>query len=265
MEMGPSIENITRSLCNTLPKDGVMFTSEQKMFWLMSREAKKKNCKLYRVHPDNVSFLELANFSYIEHAENVSLALAVCNHYGVDRETALRGMYKAYPDVGALHIFEVSQDDKVVQFVHAMAANDPESTLAIWQKTKSLSTDLGTVFFLIHTRADRYDRTLQLLQMIKEDLSDEYDYIILSGEKVDRVFSDVPRMGLDQSRTIKMGAKRAQDVFDSVLSRVDNIGTVFAIGNVGRGGLDVAHYFSARRRPRQLTMQPNTKPDSASA
>ncbi|MBU0690585.1 poly-gamma-glutamate synthase PgsB [bacterium] len=265
LEMGPSIENITKSLCNTLPQNGVLFTSEQKMFWLMSREAKKKNCKIYRVHPDSVSYLELANFSYIEHAENVSLALAVCEYHGIDRETALRGMYKAYPDVGALHIFEVSQDDKVVQFVHAMAANDPESTLAIWQKTKSLSTDLGTVFFLIHTRADRYDRTIQLLQMIKEDLSDAYDYLILSGEKVDRVYADVPRMGLNQSKAIKMGAKRAEEVFDTVLSRVENIGTVFAIGNVGRGGLDVAHYFSARRRPRQLSIQTNQQTDSAPA
>jgi poly-gamma-glutamate synthase PgsB/CapB len=258
LEMGPSIENITRSLCNTLPVNGVLFTAEQKMFWLMSRQAVKVNCELHRVHPDDVSYLELAHFSYIEHAENVSLSLAVCEKCGIDRETALRGMYKAHPDVGALHIFEVSQDDKVVQFIHAMAANDPESTLAIWQKAKSLSTDLGTVFFLIHTR-DRYDRTLQLLQMTKEDLADAYDYLILSGERVERVFADVPRMGLDQSRTIKMGARKPEEVFGEVMSRVENIGTVFAIGNVGRGGLDVAHYFSARRRPRQLTMQPTTR------
>jgi poly-gamma-glutamate synthase PgsB/CapB len=265
LEMGPTIENVTRSLCNTIPKDGIMYTAEQKMFWLMSREARRVNCELHRVHPDAVNYIELSHFGHIEHAENVSLALSVCDHCGVDRETALRGMYKATPDVGALHIFEASQDDKVVQFVHAMAANDPESTLAIWEKTKSLCTDLGMVFFLLHTRADRYDRTIQLLEMIKQDLSDAYDFLLLSGEKVERVYADVPRLGLDQSRTLKIGARRADEVYDIIMNRVENVGTVFAIGNVGKGGLDVAHYFAARRRPRQLSTPTPTQSNPASA
>jgi hypothetical protein len=37
------------------------------------------------------------------------------------------------------------------------------------------------------------------------------------------------------------------------MNRVNDVGTVFAIGNVGKGGLDVAKYFSSRRRPRSLT------------
>ncbi len=41
---------------------------------------------------------DLAGFSYTEHAENLALALAVCAELGIDRQTALGGMWRAAPD-----------------------------------------------------------------------------------------------------------------------------------------------------------------------
>lgn len=251
LEMGPTIENITRSLCNTLPKNGVAFTSEDKMFWLMRREARKLNCKLYRADPNSVSFLELGRFDHIEHADNVALALAVCEHYNVSRQVALEGMYRSHPDAGALRIYEVSEGSKTVQFVHALAANDPESTLAIWQKMKTLTTDLGTVIVILNSRADRFDRTLQLLEMLQEGMPNDFDYLFLNGEKVEQTFATMPRFNLPQSKAVKNGILPPDGTYRAVFDRVDSIGTVFAIGNVGKGGLDIAKYFSAKKWAKQ--------------
>jgi poly-gamma-glutamate synthase PgsB/CapB len=251
LEMGPTIENITRSLCNTLPKNGVAFTSEDRMFWLMRREARRLNCKLYRADPNSVSYLELGRFDHIEHADNVALALAVCEHYGVSRPVALEGMYRSHPDAGALRIYEVTEDDKTVQFVHALAANDPESTLAIWQKMKSLTTDLGTVIVILNTRADRFDRTLQLLEMLQEGMPNDFDYLFLNGEKVEHTFATLPRFNLPQERAVKNGIQPPEATYRAVFERVGGIGTVFAIGNVGKGGLDIAKYFSTKKWAKQ--------------
>ena len=46
-------------------------------------------------------------FGYIEHRENVALALAVCQHVGVERNVALKGMYAAIPDAGVLRAFTI--------------------------------------------------------------------------------------------------------------------------------------------------------------
>ena len=57
--------------------------------------ADKRNTVTHFIDPETVSHEEMKGFSYIEHRENVSLALAVCQHLDIDRETALKGMYQA--------------------------------------------------------------------------------------------------------------------------------------------------------------------------
>jgi poly-gamma-glutamate synthase PgsB/CapB len=253
LEMGPTIENIARSLCNTLPENGIAFTSEDKMFWLMKRQARKANCKLYQADAESVSYMDLARFDHIEHADNIALALAVCEHYGVPREVALSGMVTAHPDAGALRIYECVEDDRVVQFVHALAANDPNSTLAIWQKMKELTTDLGTVFVILNTRADRYDRTQQLLEMLQEGMPNDFHYLFLTGESTERVYNSLPRYGIAQSKAVKIGITSPEHTYAEVYKRVENIGTVFAIGNVGQGGLDIANHFASKKKARRMT------------
>jgi len=138
-----------------------------------------------------------------------------------------------------------------VQFVHALAANDPESTLAIWQKMKTLTTDLGTVFVLLNTRADRYDRSIQLLEMIQEGMPHDFEYLFLMGESLERVYGSLPRYGIAQEKAVKMGMVAPERTFEEVFKRVQNIGTVFAIGNVGKGGLDIARHFAAKKDARR--------------
>ncbi len=262
LEMGPTLENVTRSLCNTLPPNGVAFTAEQNMFWMMRKEAEEVDCKLFRVNTDSVSYLELGQFSYIEHADNIALALAVCEHYHVPREVALEGMYKAFPDPGALKVIEAEENGRVVQFINALAANDPTSTYAIWQKVKILSTDLGKVCFMLNTRADRYDRTIQLLEMIRDNLTGEFDYLFLNGENVDRVYGSLLDYGVDQTKAVRIGMADPLVTYNAVFERIESIGTVFAIGNVGKGGLDIANYFSRKRRVRLGTSAEKTSTSS---
>lgn len=254
LEMGPTLENVTRSLCNTLPPKGIAFTAEQNMYWMMRKEAEEVDCKLLRVNADSVSYLELGQFEYIEHSDNIALALAVCEHHHIPREVALAGMYRAFPDPGALRVIEAEEKGRVVQFINALAANDPMSTLAIWQKVKLLSTDLGTVCFMLNTRADRYDRTIQLLEMVRDNLVEEFDYLLLNGENVDRVFNSLPDYGIDQSKAIKIGMATPRATYDIVFERIVSIGTVFAMGNVGKGGLDIATFFAQRHRERKGAM-----------
>lgn len=259
-EMGPSIENITRSLCNTLPPKGIAFTSEEKMFWLMRRQARGVNCRLYQADPNSVSYAELGRFDHVEHADNIALALAVCEHYGVSRDVALEGMYRSHPDAGALRVYEVMENDKLVQFVHALAANDPESTLSIWKKMRDLTTDVGTVFVLLNTRADRYDRTVQLLEMIQEGMPHDFHYLFLMGECVERVYASLPRYGISQAKAVKFGIVPPEHTYQEVFRRVESIGTVFAIGNVGKGGLDIAKFFAAKKTQRRSSKPTRSHP-----
>ena len=118
-------------------------------------------------------------FKYIEHKENVALALDICEHIGIDRNTALRGMYKANPDAGALNRYKVELFDKSITFYNGFAANDPQSTLMIWHKLRNEDELNGTKIVLLNTRQDRLDRAKQLAEMVGKEIRDEADLLNL--------------------------------------------------------------------------------------
>lgn len=252
-EMGPTIVDVTRSLCNTLPPGKVAFTSEKKMLPIMEKEARRLRCDLRQVDASDISEAEMSAFGHVEHPDNVALALAVCEHLGIDRDTALRGMYHSHPDSGALHIFTVVDGDKTIRFTHAMAANDPESTLAIWLSLQGRILPNGKVITLINTRADRFDRSIQLLEMIVGNIS--FDHLILTGEVVDRVAGVAHRLKIPHRKIISMGKVMPEKVYRQILDLVKKEGFVFAMGNVGSGGLVLARYFWKLHREQHANLQ----------
>jgi poly-gamma-glutamate synthase PgsB/CapB len=240
-EMGPSIYDVTRSLCNTLPAGKIAFTSEKKMFSVMQAQAKSIRCDLRQVDQTAISEAEMMAFGHVEHPDNVTLALAVCEHLGVARDTALQGMYHSHPDSGALKIYTVVDGAKTVRFTHAMAANDPESTLDIWIKLQNRLMPNGKVITLINTRADRFDRSIQLLEMLVGNIS--FDYLMLTGEVVERVLSIAHRLKIPHGKIVAIGRAMPEKVYQQILELIHHEGFVFAMGNVGSGGLALARHF----------------------
>lgn len=72
-------------------------------------------------------------FDYEVFPNNCAMALAVARELGIDDETAVRGMLNAHPEPGAARIFEM---EKKSYFVNGFAANEPSSTLEIWERIK---------------------------------------------------------------------------------------------------------------------------------
>jgi len=77
---------------------------------------------------ERVSDGEMAGFSYLEHKENVALALEVADRFGVPRTAALAAMYRALPDPGVLRETAIPTEKGRLHFFNALAANDPDSS-----------------------------------------------------------------------------------------------------------------------------------------
>ena len=186
------------------------------------------------------------SFSYLEHKENVALALSVCEHLGIERNIALRGMYKAVPDAGVLKLSKVNAFGKRINFYNAFAANDPQSTFMIWQQIKE---EIGTdelKIVLLNTRKDRLDRAKQLTGMVGKRFNDEYNYLLLIGESTEVVDSLAAGNGVKRNKILNLGWTEPEAVFESILACTKRESTVLAIGNMGAMGADVAEYFENR-------------------
>src|SRR6201994_765640 len=76
-EMGPTLDDVARSLSMSMPVGGVCVTAERDRLPILQKEADKRTCRLIVVDPDSVSDVEMAGFGWITFKDNVAIALAV--------------------------------------------------------------------------------------------------------------------------------------------------------------------------------------------
>ncbi|MEA3409625.1 MAG: poly-gamma-glutamate synthase PgsB, partial [Candidatus Eisenbacteria bacterium] len=102
--MGPTVDDVAVALAGTVPVGGALFTSEHARLQTFAEQAATQGTDLREVLPEAADQGLSQGFTHVEHLENVVLALAVCEHLGVPSDTAVKGMWEATPDPGALFI-----------------------------------------------------------------------------------------------------------------------------------------------------------------
>ena len=244
--MGYSLPEIANALGKTIPRNQHLFTAENQTTDQLEKISKKQNSTVHYTDRDSVSDKEMKGVDYIEHKENVALALSVCEHLGIERNTALQGMYKANPDAGVLKLSKVNAYGKTINFYNAFAANDPQSTLMIWNELKDQIPSTEVKIILLNTREDRLDRAKQLTGMVGRQFNNEYDFLILIGESSEVVEDLAIRNKVKKNKIINLGWTEPESVFESILACTEKESTVLGIGNMGAMGAIVAEYFENR-------------------
>jgi len=225
-EMGSTMEEIALSLSNTIPFDGTLVTAEKDVLEPLERVAKSRNSDVNIVDAESISEDYMDKFPFIEHAENVALALQVCKDVGIDENIALTGMLKTNPDPGALVIWDIQFNNISHHFVSAFAANDPKSTLQIWNLLEHRMENKSTVIFL-NTRADRGYRTKQLLALVIDHI--EPDLFIVRGDNLEK---EIYSLTNDSNIGIKIFPDSTQpsEIFDYFSSLNEKF--IMGIGNI---------------------------------
>ncbi len=240
--MGSTEQSVAMCLSNTIPQHGVCYTAENEHFNLLKHVADKRHTKIHKIRPVDVTTEELSHFTYIEHAENVQLALAVCAEAGVPRDVALKGMQHAHPDPGALKKYIIHDGQKTIHFYNVFAANDPKSTARVIEMVTGHLKNVGKIIIL-NSRSDRLFRSEQLIDAIKEI---EFTHVILTGEIPDKVEAYALRIGIPRAKVIPMGEPLTEKIYQKVLELTPGESHVLGIGNIaGRikyGAQIVAHF-----------------------
>jgi len=226
--MGDHLESIALCLSNTIPEKGVCFTAEKQMYPVLENIAHKRNCRIKQVVPFDITEEEMNAFSYIEHQDNVQLALSVCEYCGIPRAIALQGMQKANPDPGALKRYLIIDQKKKIFFYNVFASNDPDSTAFIYHLiTAKLSTNVLKIIIL-NNRADRFFRSKQLVDMCQ---SLSLDFLLLTGEIVEKV-ANYAENKLDHSKIITLGEILPELIYNKIRELTHHEVHVFGIGNI---------------------------------
>ncbi|MFC9469180.1 poly-gamma-glutamate synthase PgsB [Streptomyces coelicoflavus] len=241
-EMGPTLDDVARSLCRSMPEDGICVTAEKERFHILQEEADARNCKLVYADPDMVTDEELRGFSWFTFKENVAIALVVAELVGVEREVALQGMYDAPPDPGVLSVERyVAPDGKRLAFANVFAANDPESTLMNINQLLDLGAVRRPLNVVINCRPDRVERNGQMGEIIP-DLRPENVFVI--GHPSKSAIDAVPAQWRD--RAVDLGGERrsADEFMPALLDRMSDGSSLVAIGNIHGQGEELLEYLA---------------------
>ena len=240
-EMGPTEDDVAYSLCNTIPVDGILITGEDQKKDILKEVASSNRSDLIFSDDKSVTNDELDKFTYMEHPSNVAVALDVCKEAGISRDIALAGMHKVQPDLGALVAWNLDMNEKRLQFVNGMAANDPVSTLQIWKFVIDRYPAVGGTCVFFNSREDRPLRTRQMIELTLEEIKP--DHFIIRGDKVTSAVkglshhspkTDVKVIGLDEP---------LNEVVD-LLEDLPNDTLIYAIGNQVGAGQDILQLIS---------------------
>jgi gamma-polyglutamate synthase len=239
-EMGPTLDDVARSLCRSMPEGGVCVTAEVERFAILQEEADARDCRLVYADPATVSDEELRGFSWFTFKENVAIALTVAQLMGVEREIALRGMYEAPPDPGVLSVERYrTPGGGRLSFANVFAANDPESTLMNVDQLMSLGAIHRPLHVIVNCRPDRVERNAQMGAIVP-DL--DPDTVFLIGQPTKSARDGIPASW--HGRVVDLGGDRrdAGELTAELLRELGPDASLVAIGNIhGQGELLLEH------------------------
>lgn len=245
--MGPGERDVGLALAGSTPVNGHLFTAERDLLDIFDFSTKDRHSQLHAVNSNEVEAISeatLSQFKYSEHGENVALALKVCEHVGVEREAALKGMIGLEPEAGAMRILHLEYFRRDMIFVNAFAANDPESTGGIWERLIEKHGQDRTRIALINCRADRPHRSQQMAEAAASwTPADKY---VVMGTGTLMFARMAVKEGLDANKIVVMEQGAMVDVIETIFEEAGYRSLVVGMCNIHGGGEDVARFFQNR-------------------
>ncbi|GAK14571.1 LOW QUALITY PROTEIN: poly-gamma-glutamate synthase subunit PgsB/CapB [Geomicrobium sp. JCM 19039] len=244
--MGPTLNHMVDAYKETILYDGKLIVSPSPYVEELKAEAKRRNTRVYVADPDAVPNSYLKKFEYMLFHENVALALAVARALNIDENTAGRGMLKAKAAPGVTRVFPLfEKNGEESFFVNGFSANEPASTMKIWENVITLGYPSKEPIIIMNCRSDRPERTEQFAEQMLPNI--KIDKLVLIGEGVAPVQKAYDE-GLLQVNELKDLEGEDADQVMRYLEQVAHGQVVFGIGNY-HGAVPLIEQLESNKKP----------------
>lgn len=262
--MGPTPADVAKALSGTVPVEGTLFTAERerKPLRIMEQAAMDRWTEFRPVTDADLARItsqDMQGFSYIEHPDNVALSLSVCQSLGIPRQTALRGMWQATPDPGAMTQWNVLEQGKRLVFVNAFAANDPQSTDCIWNLANKMNPEASTRTTIVNCRTDRPERSIQMAEMCASWAN--MDNVFAIGTGTDIFVKKALTLGISQKRLFAIEREPAEVILKKLAEVAGRVGLIMGVGNIAGIGMELVDLF--RNRSQQNIQKTHSRKEAA--
>jgi gamma-polyglutamate synthase len=235
-EMGPTAADVAEVFSATIPHDGTVVLVPGPHLDVFLREAKARNASVVIGDPDGVDDALLRTFDHLVLAEHIALTLAVTRHLEIPDDVAIKGMRAAPADPFATRLLPIGNPDDPALFVNAFPANDPESTLGVWQHVLDRGHPKEGLVVIMNCREDRISRT----QLFAEDVLPALpiDTLVVTGHSTRAVIRAAQDGRIDARETVDLTGQGPAAVASALEGKIDGR-VVLGVGNLHGGGREI--------------------------
>jgi poly-gamma-glutamate synthase PgsB/CapB len=169
--------------------------------------------------------------AYLEHPENIGIALEVAKLLRIPRAVALAGIRKASPDPGAALIIEMNHREKPWTLVNLFAANDPESAFRAMDLARPVLTGAKPPVVLFASRGDRGARSAEFAAALAER-SEQFSRVVVFGQKTSAMTRMMRGRGLAAERVVDAGSIDPEALTRLLDQTINDHRVVVGLGNI---------------------------------
>jgi gamma-polyglutamate synthase len=253
-EMGPTAADVAEVFAASIPAGGKVVVTPEPHLPTYREAAEQRGAELVVADPASVTEVQLRGHQHLVLPDHVALVLAITRDLGIPDDLALRGMRNAPADPYAMRVTEIGDASDPAFFVNGFAANDPASTLAVWDHIadRDLPSDRLTV--IVNCREDRMDRTQRFASDVLPKLP--IDTLIVTGRQTRPILQAANGAGAIEVRElVDLTDRTAEDVIDALEGTLSRR-IVYGIGNLHGGGAELVSALEALEVDGQPTQEP---------
>ena len=239
-KMGTTIDEQAQAICDAIPPNCTVVTTEVRFIDLIRNTAKKQGSEVLQVPAENQSFEKFPKHIF---AENISLALKVCGLAGCHLDLALEGIRSVALEKKS-PLSTISSGEKNIQFLDGFDVNDVPSAqefLIHWQQQGFPEKGFSV---LLNTRSDRPTRSVQFARWIAKTMP-YVESVIISGTHIRKTEKELVRAGMAPDRIFRLHSSKAKQVPAELLNYVNENAPIVGLGNVGGLGLEFRKMLAA--------------------
>lgn len=242
-DMGPTLNEIALAFSQTIPYNGKLIIVPDGFTEFFTKIAEERNTEVFIVDTSTIRPNFIDTFDYVVFPDNIGLALSLAKALNIPEDVAYRGMSKATPDPGALKVKKIQlANGNSFTFVNAFAANEPASSLNIWEYIEGLDNiNIIDPIVLFNGRSDRGDRTEQFAKDFFPKMPEMT--LVGMGQSIRRIDYYHKKKIYPNVLTYKNFEDRpVEEIMSSILPIIDNR-VLFAVGNIHGDGEELLEYI----------------------
>ena len=234
---GNTIESVSGLFLNDIYPGSKVFIHKNDANSLLTCHINKNKCVLNKAQNKKSNGLVSDNRALINHfSDNLDLVFEISENLGIDRITINKGIKNVSMDIGKFEIFRFISEKKEIFFINSFAANDPESTLQIINKTRNiLNLTEGKILGLMSLRSDRGDRSKQWLEYLVGN-QDIFSLLYFTG-----IHSGIFKRKIPASVMLKN--KDPEFITNYIINSSEDKSIIFGLANIKGIGTKLLNYW----------------------